>query len=160
VRSDGQQFCCTLLPPVSLVVGPPQPILLDLHNMTKKRRPPSELQKKAQKGFRGYPTATIAFYGPDDKFASKVAVGIIPDESEEVTSLERWFSESIDIRDNRSVILEIIKFIREHNVKSVVMPDRIIGCPHEEGIDYPEGDSCPHCPFWQGRDRWTGEIIQ
>ena len=24
---------------------------------------------------------------------------------------------------------------------------RLIGCPHEEGIDYPEGHSCPHCPY-------------
>jgi hypothetical protein len=27
--------------------------------------------------------------------------------------------------------------------------------PHEEGIDY-EGATCPACPFWAGRDRWTG----
>jgi hypothetical protein len=37
------------------------------------------------------------------------------------------------------------------------MADRIIGCPHEEGIDYPEGEECPLCPFWKGRDRWSGE---
>jgi hypothetical protein len=34
------------------------------------------------------------------------------------------------------------------------MTDQIIGCPHEEGIDY-EGATCPACPFWAGRDRWT-----
>ncbi len=27
-------------------------------------------------------------------------------------------------------------FIRSREVRSVVMTDRIIGCPHEEGIDY------------------------
>jgi len=43
--------------------------------------------------------------------------------------------------------------------KSVVMTDRIIGCPHEEGIDY-EGSTCPDCPFWVGRDRWTGKRLQ
>ncbi len=43
--------------------------------------------------------------------------------------------------------------------KSVVMTDRIIGCPHEEGIDY-EGPTCPDCPFWAGRDRWTGKRLQ
>jgi hypothetical protein len=43
-------------------------------------------------------------------------------------------------------------------VKTVAMTDRIIGCPHEEGIDY-EGPVCPHCPFWANRDRWTGEVI-
>ena len=38
------------------------------------------LTKRASKGFRGHPIATIAFYGPDDRRASKVAVGIIPTE--------------------------------------------------------------------------------
>jgi hypothetical protein len=36
------------------------------------------LGKRTKRGFRGYPLATIAFYGPDDTRASKVAVGIIP----------------------------------------------------------------------------------
>jgi hypothetical protein len=41
----------------------------------------------------------------------------------------------------------------------VIITDRIIGCPHEEGDDYPEGEPCPMCDFWKNRDRWTGEII-
>jgi hypothetical protein len=28
--------------------------------------------------------------------------------------------------------------------------------PHEERIDYPEGEACPQCPFWAGRDRFAG----
>jgi hypothetical protein len=40
----------------------------------------------------------------------------------------------------------------------VAMPDRIIGCPHEEGIDY-EGEYCPRRAFWIGRDRWTGKLV-
>jgi hypothetical protein len=40
------------------------------------------------------------------------------------------------------------------------MVGRIIGCPHEEGIDYPEGSMCPKCPFWSSRDRWTGELLR
>jgi len=39
------------------------------------------------------------------------------------------------------------------------MVDRIIGCPHEEGIDYPLGRTCPRCPFWAGIDRFTHEPI-
>jgi hypothetical protein len=27
----------------------------------------------------------------------------------------------------------------------------VIGCPHEEGIDFPEGQECPYCPFWRGK---------
>jgi hypothetical protein len=33
-------------------------------------------------------------------------------------------------------------------VKEVVMTGGIVGCPHEEGIDYPLGEDCPHCPYW------------
>jgi hypothetical protein len=53
---------------------------------------------------------------------------------------------------------EVLRFIENHDVKTVVMTDRIIGCPHEEGTDY-EGPTCPMCPFWANRDRWTGEIV-
>jgi hypothetical protein len=42
-----------------------------------KRRPDSPLAKRARKGFGGYPIATLAFYGPVDWHASKVAVGIV-----------------------------------------------------------------------------------
>jgi hypothetical protein len=42
------------------------------------------LQKKAKKGMRGWPVATIAFYGPDLSRASKVAVSVIPHENARV----------------------------------------------------------------------------
>jgi len=48
----------------------------------------------------------------------------------------------------------------ENEAKSVVMADRIMGCPHEEGVGYPDGSKCPKCPFWAIRDRFTGEKIQ
>jgi len=54
---------------------------------------------------------------------------------------------------------ELLAFIAEHNTKSVIMADGIIGCPHQEGIDYPDGEVCQECPFWRRRDRWTGERI-
>ena len=123
------------------------------------RKEPSKLERKARKGFRGYPVATIAYYGPDDRRATKVAVGIIQHEGGEADLLERWFSEEGDIRLDRPIHYEILSFIEEHGVRSVVMADRIIGCPHEEGIDYPEGAHCPKCPFWAGRNRFTGEMI-
>ena len=31
-----------------------------------------------------------------------------------------------------------------------------IACPHEEDKDYPEGGTCPQCPFWADKDRWSG----
>jgi hypothetical protein len=101
----------------------------------------------------------VAFYGPDDKLATKIAVGIVPSAGAEATHLERWLSEGADIRQDQGVAREILSFVARHGVKSVVMVDRIIGCPHEEGVDYPLGQTCPACPFWAGRDRWSGEIL-
>ena len=65
-----------------------------------------------------------------------------------------------DIRLDPEANEEIVRFISKHGAKSVVMPDRILGCPHEEGKDYPEGEKCPKCSYWVIRDRFTGEIIQ
>ena len=127
--------------------------------MKLKSRTQSPLKKKARRGFRGHPVATVAFYGPDDTHATKVAVGIVAAEGAQAEALERWFAEERDVRSDPAIERAILDFIQRHGVKSVVMTDRIIGCPHEEGVDYPEGQACPRCPFWAHRDRWTGEVV-
>jgi hypothetical protein len=118
------------------------------------------LEKHSRRGFRGYPLATVAFYGPDDQTATKVAVGIVPGEGAEANPLQRWFSEHEDARADPGIARQIGEFIAAHAVKSVVLVDRIIGCPHEERIDYPEGTACPQCPFWANRDRWSGQPLR
>lgn len=123
------------------------------------KREPTTLQKKAKRGHHGYPVATVAYYGPDASRASKVAVGIIPAEDEPVGAMERWFSETQDLRLDRSVDEAILAFVRVHDARTVTISPGIIGCPHEEGIDYPEGEVCPRCPYWATRDRWTGEEL-
>jgi hypothetical protein len=123
------------------------------------KREPTKLEKRARRGDRGYPAATVAFYGPDASRASKVAVGIVPTENEPTTELRRWSSESQDVRSDRVIGEEILRFIKDHGVRTVAMSPGIIGCPHEEGTDYPEGEVCPMCPYWANRDRWTGEIL-
>lgn len=123
------------------------------------KRKPTPLEKRANRGFRGYPVATIAFYGPDANRASKVAVGIVPGEEQECSELRRWNSAATDVRYDQSIGREIVAFIREQGARSVVMADRIIGCPHEEGVDYPEGEVCPECPYWAERDRWSGDLL-
>lgn len=114
------------------------------------------LRKKARQGFRGYPVATVAYYGPDARKATKVAVAVIPEEDAEPIALERWFNEQRDVRRDHDVNAEILRFIRSHGVHSLALTSEIIGCPHEEGIDYPEGDVCPQCTYWAERDRWAG----
>ncbi len=119
------------------------------------------IEKKAQRKSRTFPVGTIAYYGPDDRFASKVVAGILLHENDEdVTDMRTWFcSEGVDVRLDMQINQEILDFLDQYQVGSVGMMDRIIGCPHQEGIDYPEGEKCPQCPFWANRERWTGEII-
>ena len=121
---------------------------------TKKR-----LHKKAKRGFRGYPVATLAFYGPDDRRASKAVAAIIEREGGEAVQMRKWFSAERDVRHEPEILEEVTAFLEEFGALSVAITDRIIGCPHEENIDY-EGPVCPECPFWAVRDRWTGEILE
>ncbi len=118
-----------------------------------------KLKKKTQKGFRGYPVATIAHYGPNDQRATKVVVSIVAAEGAEPEVIKKWFTETSDVRADAQINEEIMHFIVAQTPKSVVAVDRIIGCPHEEGIDYPEGEKCSQCSFWSTRDRWSGEVV-
>ena len=122
-----------------------------MHNFDKAR---SELQKKARRRTRTYPLATIAYYGPDDQLATKVVVGIVT-QTDEVIALNKWFAEQ-DVRFSPAINQQIVDFLAQHHAESAAMLDQIIGCPHEEGVDYPTGSTCPQCPFWKDKDRWTG----
>ncbi|MEH6824267.1 MAG: hypothetical protein V7629_10200 [Motiliproteus sp.] len=115
------------------------------------------LAKKAKRGFQGYPLITIAYYGPNDKHATKVVVGFIAEEHAPAL-LEKFMTEA-DARMDATVHSAIIKIIERSGAKSVVLGAGIMGCPHEEGIDYPESEECPECAFWQGKDRFTGKPV-
>lgn len=81
-------------------------------------------------------------------------LGVFLREGDEST-IHRYFSEHKDVRFKVQVQQSILARLNEHQVKSLVMVEKIFGCPHEEGIDYPEGEPCPKCPFWKGRDRFA-----
>ncbi len=119
-----------------------------------------KLKKRINKGFRGYPAATMACYGPTDERASKLVVAIIQYEGAEPEPMKKWNSDSLDVRTDPEICADVLQFLESHGAKSVVIADRIMGCPHEESIDYPAGESCPQCPFWAGRDRFTGNLLQ
>ena len=116
------------------------------------------LRRKARKGLRGWPIATIAFYGPNLHQATKTAVGIVPSENAEVDELRAWIVDRGDIRGDPGIAREILAFIEEYQVRSVAISDGIIGCPHRQGIDY-EGERCLVCEFWHGRDRFAGQLV-
>jgi len=114
------------------------------------------LRKKARRGVILFPSGSVAFYGPDDRRATKLAAAVIEHEGGQANTLQRWTVEGGDARRDGAVLGEVTAFFKSHGVRSVGMLDRIIGCPHEEGVDYPDGEPCPACPYWAGRDRWTG----
>lgn len=47
------------------------------------------LAKRARKGQRGYPIATVAYYGPNNMRASKVVCGIIQYDGAEAESMKK-----------------------------------------------------------------------
>jgi hypothetical protein len=80
----------------------------------------------------------VAFYGPTDKLATKVAVSIILTENNQPDFLQCWFSDGeLDVRSDPAIGEQVMAFLKAHAARSTVVADRIIGCPHEEGTDYP-----------------------
>ena len=86
-----------------------------------------KLTKRSRKGFCGYPVVTVAFYGPDDTRATKVAVGIVAYEGADADPVERWFCLAADARTDPDVTEAIVRFIDEHGARSVASFNRIIG---------------------------------
>jgi hypothetical protein len=68
----------------------------------------------------------------------------------------RFFSETGDVRHDPGIERAILDLFLDRGVRTVVATNSLIGCPHEKGIDYPDGEVCPQCPFWANRDRWAG----
>lgn len=127
--------------------------------MGRKGRHRSPMQRKAKKGAPEFPIGTLAFYGPTADFATKAVGAVVLADGAEPTVLKRWRSELVDVRDDPQIADQIAAFFRRHRVTSIAMTDGLLGCPHEEGIDYPEGEPCPKCPYWADRDRFTGERL-
>lgn len=114
-----------------------------------------ECDKRTDRAKRGatieqvkYPTGTIALYGPDDKTTTKIAAAVIVSENAEPV-LER--SMGTDMTTNPKVQQKLQEFFRRYGVESVAMSQGNMGCPHEEGEDFPMGEVCPFCPFWRGK---------
>jgi len=112
-----------------------------------------ELSERRKKQFitlisenTSYPLATITYHGPDPNTATKIVVGILKSK-DQAPVIQSWFGD--DIAEDVESAREISLFIKEHDVARVLTSERVVSCPHEQGIDYPEGELCPFCPNWQ-----------
>ena len=95
-----------------------------------------------------YPIGTLALYGPNDKVTTKMVAGVIFRRNGEPI-LQRWVA--TDVTTNPKIRQEMLDFFRDYEVKRIAKCTGNIGCPHEEGIDFPVGEDCPFCPFWKGK---------
>ena len=113
-----------------------------------KRNPQAEQFYNTLKDKSNYPIGTIAYYGPDNHTVTKIVVGIILSEETDPI-LKKWIGQ--DIANDPEIAAEIGGFIQDQGVQDVVMTSGVIGCPHEEGIDYELGEACPFCEYWQDK---------
>ncbi len=95
-----------------------------------------------------YPTAIVIPYGPNDKTVTKLVASVM-DSSDRILATERWVAS--DILNDEQIARQMYEFMRTYGTKTVVSATAVLGCPHEEGEDFPEGEDCPFCPFWKGK---------
>jgi len=107
-----------------------------------------EVLPEQAKASARFPIGTIALYGPDDKRTTKIVAGVIKEEGAEAI-IERYVGTTV--MDDPQVQEKIKDFFLQHGVASVVATERNMGCPHEEGKDFPVGGDCPFCPYWKGK---------
>jgi hypothetical protein len=110
------------------------------HTTTLLKHLRTALQRKTN-----YPLGTLVYYGPDDQTPTKIVAVVLP--APDINPiLEKWDGDGI--ATDPQTAAQIGLFFQKHQVQEVVMTGGIVGCPHEEGVDYPLGEDCPYCPFW------------
>lgn len=108
-------------------------------------------RRASKKDVQASPLLTAALYGPDDGRATKLVLSFIPSGAQEPTALERWVSQ--DVLADAKVLEEARGFLAAHPAAGITVTGGTIGCPHEEGDDFPTATDCPLCPFWTGKQR-------
>jgi hypothetical protein len=95
-----------------------------------------------------FPVGAVTMYGPDRTTTTMIVAAVLANEQSMPVN-RRWVGSRI-MADPR-VTYEIAEFFLSHDVRSLVFVEENVGCPHEEGLDYPAGEDCPFCPYWKGR---------
>jgi pSer/pThr/pTyr-binding forkhead associated (FHA) protein len=97
-----------------------------------------------------YPVGAVTMYGPDKRTTTLIVAAVMTSEDAEPVC-ERWSGRGV--RADPEVKRQIAGFFLKLGVRSVVLVRQNLGCPHQEGVDYPLGEDCPYCPYWRGRQR-------
>ena len=102
--------------------------------------------RKVLREKKGLPIGILTYFGPDNKTITKI-VAIIVEKSNVEPLLRKWIKP--EILSDPGVATEIGQYFLDHNTKDIVIAEGVLGCPHEEGVDYPKGEDCPQCPYWK-----------
>lgn len=94
------------------------------------------------------PFATLAYYGPDPTQATKAVLTRIDGYDEAAGGMEKWQGEAV--QEDGDVQQAIEATVDEWGLDTLVVSKGVAGCPHEENVDFPEGQDCPECEFWAG----------
>ncbi len=100
-----------------------------------------------------FPVGAVAFYGPDATTTTKIVASVMLYEGAEPI-LKQWVG--VGVPGKPKVQRQIEQFFQRYGVKSVVAAEANLGCPHEEGEDFPVGEDCPFCPYWKGKQGSAG----
>jgi hypothetical protein len=92
-----------------------------------------------------FPIGTLVYFGPDNSIVTKI-VAVVIQSKDSNPILKSWSGPGII--SSQTNVLEIGQFFMENQVENIIMTNGIVGCPHDEGVDYPAGEECPYCPFW------------
>ena len=63
----------------------------------------AECEPRTRRTVGGYPPITPAFYGPDDRRASKAVASIMKGEGDEPAQMHKWYGKQADVRDDATV---------------------------------------------------------
>jgi len=92
-----------------------------------------------------YPIGTLAYYGPNNQICTRIIASVV--NAPNAKPQFRYWQEP-DVCTSPQVAAEIGEFFKLNSIQDVVMTEGVIGCPHDEGIDYPEDGICPDCLYW------------
>lgn len=74
---------------------------------------------------------------------------IVGGEDQEPSVIKKWLGDNV--AKDPKVKRTIKSFLKKFKVKTTIITASPIGCPHEEGVDFPDGGDCPECSFWKGK---------
>ena len=114
-----------------------------MDSLQKRYQYQEHFRKAIQQG--NYPLGTIAYYGPNEQTITKVVAAVLPDEHSDPVLMKITGNGVVEKPETAAAIGD---FFQKHHVNHVVMTEGVIGCPHEEGVDFPIGEICNECEFW------------